>query len=176
MARGDLDQVVPVITRDELGELAEAFNAMARTIREFRQAGTARLVRAQRTAQATIDSFPDPVVVVDPTGSVERANPAARRVLGVVALRRAVPWTPPPPAPRAAGRGPRRPARPPADGLEHALCFRDDGQERFFLPRVVAIRDEDQGLLGAAVVLPTSPSSAWSTSSRATWSRPSATS
>ena len=37
-------------------------------------------------------------------------------------------------------------------GLEHALCLRDDGQERFFLPRVLAIRGED-GLLGAAVVL-----------------------
>ena len=36
--------------------------------------------------------------------------------------------------------------------LDHALCVRDDGQERFFLPRVVAIRGND-GLLGAAVVL-----------------------
>ena len=74
--------------RDELGELAEAFNTMARTIREFRQAGTAQLLRAQKTAQATIDSFPDPVVVVDPAGAVERANPAARRILGVTVDRR----------------------------------------------------------------------------------------
>ena len=83
MSRGDYDQVVPVVTHDELGELADAFNAMARRIREYQQAGTARLLRAQQTAQATIDSFPDPVVVVDPEGAVERANPAARRILGV---------------------------------------------------------------------------------------------
>ncbi len=37
--------------------------------------------------------------------------------------------------------------------LDHAVCFRDDGQERFFLPRVLAIRDDQDGLLGAAVVL-----------------------
>src|SRR5262249_43633159 len=37
--------------------------------------------------------------------------------------------------------------------LEHAVCFRDDGQERFFLPRVLAIRDDHDGLLGAALVL-----------------------
>ena len=77
VARGDLDQVVPAQTRDELGELGQAFNVMARTIREFREAGSAKLLRAQRTAQATIDSFPDPVVVVDPQGGVERTNPAA---------------------------------------------------------------------------------------------------
>ena len=83
MARGELDQLVPAASRDELGDLANAFNEMARTIREYRQAGTARLLRAQKTAQATIDSFPDPVVVVDPVGfgrtGQPRCAPAAGR-------------------------------------------------------------------------------------------------
>jgi len=154
MARGELDQVVPVVTRDELGELAEAFNTMARTIREFRESGTARLLRAQQTAQATIDSFPDPVVVVDPTGALERANPAARRLLGVspAGSGEVVAWTPPAPlkAPLAEVLGGGLDT--PSAGLDNALCMRDDGQERFFVPRVVAIRGRD-GLLGAAVVL-----------------------
>jgi two-component system, NtrC family, sensor histidine kinase KinB len=154
MARGDLDQVVPVVTRDELGELASAFNKMSRTIREFREAGTARLLRAQQTAQATIDSFPDPVVVLDPAGSVERANPSARRILGVWPSTpdSAAPWTPPPPlrAPLAAVLGGGPDSLP--TGLDNTLCVRDDGHERFFLPRVISIRGDD-GLLGAAVVL-----------------------
>ena len=152
MAKGDYDQVVPAMTRDELGELAVAFNTMARTIREFQQAGTARLVRAQQTAQATIDSFPDPVVVVDPDGAVERANPAARRLLHVTSTDGSVPWAAPPllkPALTEVLGG--RPDHLPTS-LDHALCLRDDGQERFFLPRVLAIRGDD-GLLGAAVVL-----------------------
>jgi signal transduction histidine kinase len=154
VARGELDQVVPATTKDELGELATAFNTMARTIREFRQAGTARLLRAQKTAQATIDSIPDPVVVIDPAGFVERANPAARRVLGVSPTDNgAVPWTPPPqikgPLEEVlAGRGDFVPA-----GLDHSLCVRDDGQEKYFLPRVLSIRGEREGTLGAAVVL-----------------------
>ena len=49
---------------DELGQLAQAFNAMIRQLRGFRQTNLARLLRAQRTAQATIDSFPDPILVV----------------------------------------------------------------------------------------------------------------
>lgn len=153
MAGGDLDQVVPVLTRDELGELAVAFNTMARTIREFRAAGTARLLRAQKTAQATIDSFPDPVVVLEPSGAVERANPAARRLLGVVPADGAIPWSPPsalrPALAEVLGGHPDR----SSTGLDHALCLRDDGQERFFLPHVLGIRTEHEGLLGAAVVL-----------------------
>jgi NtrC-family two-component system sensor histidine kinase KinB len=154
MAKGDLDQVVPVVTRDELGELAAAFNTMARTIREFREAGTARLVRAQQTAQATIDSFPDPVVVVDPAGAVERANPSARRILGVVPSGSdgALPWTPPPLLKAPLAEVLLGGIDSLSNSLENALCIRDNGQERFFLPRVVAIRDQN-GLLGAAVVL-----------------------
>jgi signal transduction histidine kinase len=153
LAKGDLDQVVPSTTRDELGELAEAFNEMARTIRNFRQAGTARLLRAQQTAQATIDSIPDPVIVVDPTGLVERANPAARRVLGVATSDEPSHWTPPiqlrePLAEVLGGKFDRW-----SIGLEHALACRDDGQERFFLPHVLAIRDDARGLLGAAIVM-----------------------
>jgi two-component system, NtrC family, sensor histidine kinase KinB len=154
MTQGNLDQVVPATTRDELGELAEAFNTMARTIREFRQSRTARLLRAQKTAQATIDSIPDPVVVVDPTGAVERANPAAGRVLGVVPSSLGpVPWSPPTQL--------KGPLSLVLDGssdyltnsLDQSLCLRDRGQEKFFLPRVLSIRDEQGGTLGAAIVL-----------------------
>ena len=154
ISKGDLDQVVPVLTRDELGELASAFNAMARTVRQFRAAGTANLLRAQRTAQATIDSFPDPVVVVDTAGQVERANPAARRILRVTPDGGPpVPWFPPPALhPALADVLGGHPDHLPA-GVEHAIAFRDDGQERYFLPRVLAIRDDDSALLGAAVVL-----------------------
>jgi signal transduction histidine kinase len=154
MARGNLEQVVPVLSRDELGELAEAFNAMARRIREFQQAGTARLLRAQKTAQATIDSFPDPVVVVDPTGSIERSNPSARRLLGVVPVENgAVPWCPPGELEaRLNGVLQGGPDYLPTT-FENALSVRDNGHEHFLLPRVLAIRDSSEGMLGAAVVL-----------------------
>ena len=133
---------------------ADAFNDMARTLREYRQAGSARLLRAQKTAQATIDSFPDPVVVVDPMGSVEQANPAARRLLSVVAAAETpVPWYPAAPLKSLvdkvlSGQGDYLPV-----SLEQAIALADGGQERFFLPRVLAIRAEHKELLGAAVAL-----------------------
>ena len=152
IAGGNPEQVVPVLSRDELGELAASFNAMARTIREFRQAGTARLLRAQKTAQATIDSFPDPVIVVDPGGTIERSNPAAQRILGIAQATEFVPWSAPEPirAPLADVLGGGPDYLPSTVDL--SLCLRDEGQEKFYLPRILAIRGED-GPPGAALVL-----------------------
>ena len=154
LARGELDQIVPAASRDELGELANAFNEMAHTLRDYRQAGTARLLRAQKTAQATIDSFPDPVVVVDLTGSIEQANRAARRLLAVSpAAETPVPWHPAQPLKTLigdvlTGHGDYLPL-----SLEQAIALADSGQERYFLPRVLAIRTETDELLGAAVAM-----------------------
>src|SRR5262245_34663568 len=62
---GQLHLSVPVHGTDELGQLAVAFNTMTRHLRDVRQTNTTRLLRAQQTGQATIDSFPDPILVVD---------------------------------------------------------------------------------------------------------------
>ena len=43
---GNLDQVVPVAYHDELGDLAESFNIMARQLRQYRQTDYSRLLRA----------------------------------------------------------------------------------------------------------------------------------
>jgi len=43
--RGNLDLVVPVDSHDEIGHLAESFNAMTVSLREFRRTDQARLLR-----------------------------------------------------------------------------------------------------------------------------------
>jgi len=153
---GNLDQVVPVLARDELGQLADAFNVMARQLRAYRQSSFDRLLRAQRTSQATIDSFPDPVLVIDPQGAVEMANPAAQRLLGVRPRKEGdivLAWG----APEAL-RGPleqallrQQPYLP--DDLAHVVVLALGGQEHFFLPRVLPIADPYRNTLGAAVLL-----------------------
>lgn len=57
---GALDREVPVQSRDELGELARAFNTMGAKLRAFREATTARVMQVQRTMEATLTSSPDP--------------------------------------------------------------------------------------------------------------------
>jgi len=154
---GNLDQVVPVMSRDELGQLAEAFNAMARQLRYYRQTGYARLLRAQRTSQATIDSFPDPVVVVDDQSRVELANPAAQRLLGVTGRGEdqppSVPWTPPESIRMPLQDAVTKQYAYVPQGFDHVVQVRQDGTDRFFLPRILPISDPYGNTLGAAVLL-----------------------
>ncbi len=152
---GELDRKLPVFGRDELGRLAAAFNTMTRELRKYRRSNLDRLMRAQRTAQATIDSFPDPVLVIDPSGRVELANPAARSLLGVVsAVGEPGPaWQPPEPLrqPVAEALQAQRTYQP--EQFDQAVSFRVGGEDRTYLPQVRPIRDPDGDTLGAAVVL-----------------------
>src|ERR1700682_799932 len=82
LAAGELDAVVPVTSGDEIGTLAVGFNRMAERIRELRRSDLGKLLVAQQTTEATIDSLYDPVVVADGEGLVTRINPAAERLFG----------------------------------------------------------------------------------------------
>ena len=60
VSQGNLDQVVPATTSDELGELGQTFNTMARTIREYREAGSLRLLRRRRPPRQPSTRSPTP--------------------------------------------------------------------------------------------------------------------
>jgi NtrC-family two-component system sensor histidine kinase KinB len=149
--RGNLDLVVQVRSRDELRQLAEAFNSMAARLREFRRSDRAKIARTQQTTQLALNSLPDAVAIVSPEGMVELANDAAQRlfrlhpetqmakvdVKGLSELyQRAV----------AEGR------QIEAKGYDSAIQV-FNGQERFFLPHAVPILDSDKQLLGVTLIL-----------------------
>jgi len=150
--QGRYELVVEPTTRDEIGQLAEAFNAMARRLRALRRGDQARLAMAQRISQLTINSLPDGVVVLAPSLEVELANREARELLGV---------TPGEPLP-AAQRDWIAPLVEEASRLggvetrgsyERALQLFAGGRERFFLPQAVAIRDAELGVVGVTLIL-----------------------
>jgi len=82
VAGGDLDAAVHVRSADEIGTLATGFNRMAEKIRELRRSDLGKLLVAQQTTEAAIDSLYDPVLVTDSDRRLTRVNAAAERLFG----------------------------------------------------------------------------------------------
>src|SRR5262249_42045347 len=116
-----------------------------------------QIALAQQTGQATINSFPDSVFVVNDRHEVEMANAVARRLLGVVPSAEAGAtvnkWEPP-----AALRQPLIDSFLKGDeylpqDFDKAISLRTGEEHRSFLPRIVPVRDGQGMIRGAAILL-----------------------
>jgi two-component system, NtrC family, sensor histidine kinase KinB len=157
IGQGDLDARVRVNGSGEIGQLAEDFNAMADSLRIYRQSSLGELLHAQASAQATIDSLPDPVLVFGVAGSLLNANRIAEALLGVQ-LDAEAPLAPSPPEVRAAvdrvlahvlaGQGAYVPR-----GFDEAVLVPSPEGALALLPRASPVVGEGGGVIGATVVL-----------------------
>jgi len=82
IAGGDLNARVTVDSSDEVGMLAAEYNRMAENLRQLRDSDLGKLLVAQQTTEAAIDSLYDPVIVTDADGCVTKLNPAAEEIFG----------------------------------------------------------------------------------------------
>ena len=156
MAGGDLNAKVDVSSRDELGILAAEYNRMAERIRQLRTSDMGRLMMAQQTTEAAIDSLYDPIIVTDGEGLVTKLNPAAEEIFGserentgkhIGDVARDI---------RIAGAVAEaiESQRPVAgEGMSSVLPLAVDGSERAFRLRTTPMRDNGSRLLGAVTLL-----------------------
>ena len=156
MAGGDLNAKVEVSSRDELGILAAEYNRMAERIRQLRTSDMGKLMMAQQTTEAAIDSLYDPVIVTDGEGLVTKLNPAAEEIFGsegentgkhIGDVARDV---------RIAGAVAEaiESQRPVAgEGMSSVLPLAVDGSERAFRLRTTPMRNNGSRLLGAVTLL-----------------------
>ncbi len=145
LGEGNLDQVLPVTSHDELSQLADAFNKMAGKLRLYRQTTTDELVHARQATEVVFAALLDPIVIVSTDGEIAYQNPAAERLR----KRFADSATALPIIPLAMkvlnGGGDYLP-----ESFDQSLCVRVDDREKFLLPRVIGLRD---GGAGAVVIL-----------------------
>ena len=78
VASGDYS-FVPVKSNDELGEMARAFNYMAKELEHY----VGEIQRQKSHLEAVLEASPEAVVVTDREERVTLANPAAERMLGI---------------------------------------------------------------------------------------------
>jgi PAS domain S-box-containing protein len=79
VASGDYATAVPVKSRDELGEVARAFNYMAEEIEHY----VGEIQDQKSRLEAVLEASPEALITTDPEGRVTMANPAAARLLGI---------------------------------------------------------------------------------------------
>lgn len=79
MACGDFHRRIPVRGRDELGQLAEAFNHMAVEL----ERSIGELSERKDRMEAILSVMADGVLAVDRSGKILLANSAASRILGI---------------------------------------------------------------------------------------------
>jgi two-component system, NtrC family, sensor histidine kinase KinB len=149
---GNLDLVVKVHSRDELGQLAEAVNEMARSLRDYRRSDRSRFLRTQRSTLLALNSLPTAVAICNQSGEIELANEAAQSLFGlkpdasISASGHAV-------ITELFSRACRdlRPVKPKS--YADATQVFHHGEEHFFLPEAIPILDERRELVGVTLVL-----------------------
>src|SRR5579862_2484680 len=149
LGEGRLDQVAPIRSRDELGQLADAFNKMASKLRAYRQVTTDEIMKARQVTEMTFSALPDAIVALSPEGTQEFKNPAAENLFRKVA------------AGEELAERIHRLAESVLQGGEdylptsfsRAFCVRVEDKETFLLPRVVGMRTDTGRIFGAVVVL-----------------------
>jgi signal transduction histidine kinase len=149
LGEGNLDQVVPVQSQDELGQLADAFNKMATKLRAYRQITSDEILQARQMTEITFSAFPDPIIALDASGVINFKNPSAERLLLKLKLDDHLP--------EQINEQVRAVLQGGEDyiptSFSHAICVRPDDKETFFLPRIIGIRGDKGTVFGAAVIL-----------------------
>ena len=149
LGNGNLDQVVPVQSRDELGQLADTFNKMASKLRAYRQVTSDEILQAKQMTEITFSAFPDPIIALDANGVINFKNPAAEKLLIKLKLDDHLPEQIDSQV-RAVLQG--GVDYVPAN-FANAICVRPGDKETFFLPRIIGIRGDQGTVFGAAVIL-----------------------
>jgi NtrC-family two-component system sensor histidine kinase KinB len=148
-----------VTSRDEIGQLAAQFNLMAEHLQEYRESSLGELLLAQRASQATIDSIPDPVIVLNAEGNILNANTEADslwRTNGLDADVKTIVTLPPPvrsTLERAreqvlGGKGPYFPS-----GFEDAFDVPGSSGHRWFLLRATPVYEDEGKITGVTAIL-----------------------
>ncbi|MEI6277831.1 MAG: ATP-binding protein [Verrucomicrobiae bacterium] len=149
LGEGNLDQVVPVSSKDELGELAEAFNKMASKQRAYRRVTCDQILQARQMTETTFSAFPDPIVALSPEGVINFTNPAAITLFHKIGSEGTLPGDVQKRAEKILKGGPDY----LPTSFEKTVVVRVDDKEVFLLPRVIGMRDESGNVYGAAVIL-----------------------
>jgi NtrC-family two-component system sensor histidine kinase KinB len=144
----EFEQLLPVQSRDELGELTSEFNRMAQELRSFYRETDRKLIELNQVIRALLTTLPYPLFILDERDRISRMNPAAETLMTNLGVGDDLPQQVKRQLVDARVGTDYR-----IDDLKQALLFRINEQEAYFLPRIFPVVLEDGTFAGRAVML-----------------------
>ena len=144
----EFEQLLPVESRDELGELTSEFNRMAQELRSFYRETDRKLIELNQVIRALLTTLPYPLFILDEHDRISRVNPAAETLMTNLGVGDDLPQQVKRQLVDARVGTDYR-----IDDLKQALLFRINEQEAYFLPRIFPVVLEDGTFAGRAVML-----------------------
>jgi PAS domain S-box-containing protein len=156
IAQGDLDARAKILSSDEIGVLATEFNRMAAHLKQLHDSDLGKLIVAQQTTEATIDSLYDPILVTDNQGRITKLNPAAEKIFGPEDVNIGKPVAEMTGNSRIAmavseALSSQRPVV--GESIAAAVPITLNGSEQSYRLRTTPMRDDQRRLLGTVVLL-----------------------
>lgn len=79
---GNLNLVLEVGSKDEIGQLSESFNEMAHALRAVKKLDMAKVATAERSADDMLKVLPEAIVVINTNGTIKSASETAEKNFG----------------------------------------------------------------------------------------------
>jgi NtrC-family two-component system sensor histidine kinase KinB len=149
LGAGNLDQVVPVQSNDEVGALAAAFNKLSSKLRAYRRITADQILQARQMTEIAFSAFPDAILALSVDGKIDFANPAAEELLKRLNSEVGLPLR----IREEAENVIKGAADYTPTSFEKAVPVRINEHEAYLLPRVIGMRDESGKLFGVAIIL-----------------------
>jgi NtrC-family two-component system sensor histidine kinase KinB len=150
--KGNLNLVIKVDTHDEIGQLSEAFNDMAASLRLFRRSDQLKLLRIQRSTQEAFKNLPATIAILDADGMIEIATTSARSSFGLVP-NTMIEQSPYPWLADIQRNLIKNPTQSGSEKKHEIIQQFSDNQERFFKPRVIPIFNDEKEFSGSIIIL-----------------------
>ncbi|GAB6138260.1 HAMP domain-containing sensor histidine kinase [Halanaerobaculum tunisiense] len=83
IAGGNLDQIIQINTKDEIGELAEEFNTMTQRLKEYEEMNISKLIEEKNKSEGIVKSISNPLLVTDEENKILLVNPNAEELFGL---------------------------------------------------------------------------------------------
>lgn len=149
LGRGNLNRVELATSIEELRDLVKAFNQMIAQLADYRRRDEEKIDLLHGTTKTTLDSFPDPIFVLNRELGIDLMNTAAAELLRTLEPQGELPAPLREGARKALARG--------ESFLPHSfkevVSFRLNDREKFFLPRILVMRNEENTIVGVGVAL-----------------------